>query len=144
MRSSHVAEDGGMTLAPLMNTQETSYRQNARGYDTPSRMGQRLRKCQDRVKWLNVPSAIRETPCGWHRRNLELFAIPSQCQGKVNALGDANMRRPRRRQGRRRRRRQHETLRVSPIQVSAVSPPRYPQVGKTVEGDKIEEVETSY
>ena len=54
------------------------------------------------------------------------------------------MRRLRRRQERRRGRRQHETLRASPTQVAAVPPPRYPQVGKTVEGDEIEEVETSY
>ena len=47
------------------------------------------------------------------------------------------MRRPRRRLERRQRRRQHETLRASPTQVSAVPPPRYPQVGKTVEGDEI-------
>jgi len=34
-------------------------------------------------------------------------------------------------------------LRASPTQVSAVPPPRYPQVGKTVEGDGIEEVKAS-
>jgi len=50
VRSSHVAEDGRMTLAPLVNIQKTSSRQNARGYDAPSRMGQKLRKCQDQVK----------------------------------------------------------------------------------------------
>ena len=50
MRSSHMAEDGRMILAPLVNIQKTSCRQNARGYDVPSRMGQKLRKCQDQVK----------------------------------------------------------------------------------------------
>ena len=66
-----------------------------------------------------------------------------QGQSKDNAQGDASMRRPRRRQERRKRRRQHETLRASPTQVSTVPPPRYPQVGKTVEGDEIEEVKAS-
>jgi len=50
----------------------------------------------------------------------------SQYQGKDNAQGDASMRRPRRRQEGRKGRRQHETLRASPTQVSAVPPPRYP------------------
>jgi len=50
MQLSHVAENERMVLAPLVNTQKTSYRQNAQGYDTPSRMGQRLRRCQDLVK----------------------------------------------------------------------------------------------
>ena len=69
----------------------------------------------------------------------------SQCRGKDNAQGDASMRRPRRRQERHKRcrRRQHETLPASPTQVSVVPPPRYPQVGKTVEGDEIEEVKAS-
>ena len=88
---------------------------------------------------------MQEAPRGWRRRNLELSLSlgvdqgqgQSQCPGKDNAQGDASMRRPRHRQERRKRRRQHETLRASPTQVSAVPPPRYPQVGKTVEGDEI-------
>ena len=32
VRSSHVAEDGRMILAPLVNIQKTSCRQNARGH----------------------------------------------------------------------------------------------------------------
>jgi len=49
-RSSHVEEDGRMALAPLVNTQKTSYRQNAHGYDAPSRVGQGHKRCQDQVK----------------------------------------------------------------------------------------------
>jgi len=62
---------------------------------------------------------------------------------------------------RRQRCRQHETLHASPGEgakgvasmrrwghrhgkLLAVSPPRYPQVGKTVEGDEIEEAKTSH
>jgi len=82
------------------------------------------------------------------RANLELFAVPgvdqSQCQGKDDAQGDASMRRPRRRLGRHKGRCQRETSRASPTKVSAASPPRYPQVGKTVEGDEIEEGKVSY
>jgi len=53
VRSSHVSEDGRMILASLVNIQKTSRRQNAQGYDAPSRMRascQKLRKCQDQVK----------------------------------------------------------------------------------------------
>ena len=85
------------------------------------------------------------------RENLGLFAVPggdqgqgqSQCQGKDDAQGDASVRRPRRRSKGRKGRRQREKSRASPTQISAGPPPRYPQVGKAVEGDEIEEGKVS-
>jgi len=68
----------------------------------------------------------------------------SQCQGKDDAQGDATMRRPRRRLERHKERCQRETSRASPTKISASLLPRYPQVGKTVEGNKVEEGEVSY
>ena len=86
------------------------------------------------------------------RENLGLFAVPgvdqgqgqSQCQGKDDAQGDASVRRPRHRLEGHKGRRQRETSRASPTKISARLPPRYPQVGKTVEGDEVEEGKVSY
>jgi len=108
-----------MVLAPLGNTQKTLYRQNAQGYDTPSRMGQRLRRCQNLVKWGNVPSAIRKAPRGRHGRDPGSLATPgidlsqsrSRRRSKVNGLAAPNVA-----SGRCRWRCHHETSRASPIQ----------------------------
>jgi len=55
----------------------------------------------------------------------------SQCQGKLNGLTAPGV------ASKRRRGHRH-------CKLLAASPPRYPQVGKIVEGDEIEEVKTSY
>ena len=123
VRSSHVSGDGRMTLAPLVNIQKTSRRQNAQGYDAPSKMGescQKLRKCQDQIKQGSIPSAIWEMPNGWCGRDLKLSTTASvtplgvdqslsqsQCQSqsqqidrtrhRQDAEGVANIRHQRRR-----------------------------------------------
>ena len=57
VRSSHVSEDGRMILAPLVNIQKTSRRQNARGYDAPSRMG-----FLSEAQKMSGSSQVRERP----------------------------------------------------------------------------------
>ena len=83
------------------------------------RMDQRLRRCQNLIKWGNVPSAIRKAPRGRHGRDLGSLATPgvdlSQCQSrrrsKVNGLAAPNVA-----SGRCRWRCHHEISRASPIQ----------------------------
>ena len=89
-----------------------------RGTTRRRRMGQRLRRCQNLVKWGNVPSVIRKAPRGRHGRDLGSLTTPgvdpsqsqSRRRNKVNGLAAPNVA-----SGRRRWRCHHETSRASPI-----------------------------
>jgi len=139
MQLSHVAENERIVLAPLVNTQKTSYRQNAQGYDTPPRVDQTLRRCQNLFKWGNVPSAIRKAARARHRGHRSYKrasprevasprerALPRESVAKVEGITIV------------------KCFKASSIPVSTAPPPRYPQVGKTVEGDEIEGVKANH